>query len=151
MYQKILAPVDGSAAASRGLEEAIKATKAFGGVLRLVHVVNEVIIDDEYVGALPYETLIESLRERGRKVLAEAEEKARSQGVSVQTELVDRIGGRTADFIVEQAKEWGADLIVMGTHGRRGLRRLALGSDAEQVLRSTPVPVLLVRGAPESG
>jgi nucleotide-binding universal stress UspA family protein len=52
-------------------------------------------------------------------------------------------------LIVAQAKEWPADLIVMGTHGRRGIRRLALGSDAEQVIRGSPAPVLLVRDAPE--
>jgi nucleotide-binding universal stress UspA family protein len=52
-------------------------------------------------------------------------------------------------LIVEKAKEWPADLIVMGTHGRRGLSRLVLGSDAEWVLRSTPVPVLMVRGPAE--
>lgn len=55
-------------------------------------------------------------------------------------------GIEAADVIVEQAKKREADLIVMGTHGRRGLRRFALGSDAELVVRSSPVPVLLVRG-----
>lgn len=60
--------------------------------------------------------------------------------------LLESIGGRAADLIVDQAKQWNADLIVMGTHGRRGLRRLALGSDAELVVRSASVPVLLVRG-----
>jgi nucleotide-binding universal stress UspA family protein len=50
--------------------------------------------------------------------------------------------------VIEQAKAWGADLIVIGTHGRRGVGRLLLGSDAEQIVRMAPVPVLLVR-APE--
>jgi nucleotide-binding universal stress UspA family protein len=50
-------------------------------------------------------------------------------------------------MIVEQAEQWPADLLVMGTHGRRGLRRLALGSDAEMVVRGARVPVLLVRGS----
>jgi len=49
-------------------------------------------------------------------------------------------------LILEQAKQWPADLIVMGTHGRRGLVRVAMGSDAEEVVRESPVPVLLVRG-----
>jgi nucleotide-binding universal stress UspA family protein len=70
--------------------------------------------------------------------------------VSVESELVETIGGRTADFIVDQAKQWPADLIVTGTHGRRGLPRLALGSDAEFVLRTAPVPVLFVREGPEA-
>ncbi len=48
--------------------------------------------------------------------------------------------------MVETARTWGASLIVVGTHGRRGLGRLVLGSDAEQILRVAPVPVLLIRG-----
>ena len=56
------------------------------------------------------------------------------------------MAARVADLVVEQARQWGAELIVLGTHGRRGLGRALLGSDAEQVLRQAPVPVLLVRG-----
>jgi nucleotide-binding universal stress UspA family protein len=55
------------------------------------------------------------------------------------------VGGPAADVIVREAKKQRADLIVLGTHGRRGMRRLVLGSDAEQVVRMSPVPVLLVR------
>lgn len=58
--------------------------------------------------------------------------------------------GATLSLLAAAAKQWSADLIVMGTHGRRGLRRLALGSDAELVLRSSPIPVLMVRSAPET-
>lgn len=64
--------------------------------------------------------------------------------------LHETFAGRLSDFVVEQAHIWKADLIVIGTHGRRGVRRLLLGSDAEQVLRTSPVPVLLVRGADET-
>jgi nucleotide-binding universal stress UspA family protein len=64
--------------------------------------------------------------------------------------LLESMGGRAADLIVAQANEWGAELIVMGTHGRRGLARVAMGSDAEEVVRSASVPVLLVRGEPQS-
>jgi nucleotide-binding universal stress UspA family protein len=59
--------------------------------------------------------------------------------------MIESFGGRAADFIVQQANKWGADLIVLGTHGRRGVKRLVMGSDAEQVVRTTRVPVLLVR------
>jgi len=61
--------------------------------------------------------------------------------------LLETLTGPAAEPIVGQAKKWGADLIVLGTHGRRGVRRLVLGSDAEQVVRSSPVPVMLVRAA----
>ena len=52
-----------------------------------------------------------------------------------------------ADVIVREAQKWKADLIVIGTHGRRGLRRVVMGSDAEQVVRNAPAPVLLIRAA----
>jgi nucleotide-binding universal stress UspA family protein len=60
--------------------------------------------------------------------------------------MVESIGGVAAELILDQAKEWHADLIVMGTHGRRGIFRLAMGSDAEQVVRGATIPVMLIRG-----
>jgi nucleotide-binding universal stress UspA family protein len=150
MYQKILVPVDGSATSTRGLQEAIKVARATGGVLRLVHVVNEYVLDDGYAPAMYYERLIESFRENGRKVIANAEEVARRGGVEFTSTMLEVVGGRASDLIVEEAKQWRAELIVMGTHGRRGLKRLALGSDAELVLRTASVPVLLVRDIPEA-
>ena len=68
-------------------------------------------------------------------------------GVKVETELFECTAPTVADLIVEQARRWPADMIVMGTHGRRGLTRLLMGSDAEMVLRNSPVPVLMVRSA----
>ena len=68
---------------------------------------------------------------------------------NVDTVLVERTAARISERIVEQAKAWGAELIVIGTHGRRGVGRMLLGSDAEQTVRIAPVPVLLVR-APEA-
>jgi len=150
MYKKILVPVDGSAPSGRGLDEAIKLAKISGGTLELVHVVNEFIMDPSYASPMYHEQMIESLREGGRKILAAAETAVRAQGVACQSAILEAMGGRAAEWIVRRATEWPADLIVMGTHGRRGLRRLALGSDAEMVLRTSPVPVLMVRDAPEA-
>ena len=59
--------------------------------------------------------------------------------------LTEVLPGRVCDVAVEQAKAAGADLIVLGTHGRRGVGRMLMGSDAEQILRIAPTPVLLVR------
>ena len=98
-------------------------------------------------GPLYYGEIIDGLREGGKRILGDAERVTREQGVKYESELVETIGGRAADVIVNQATQWPADLIVMGTHGRRGIRRLALGSDAEMVLRHAPVPVLMVREA----
>lgn len=140
MYQKILVPVDGSPASSRGLAEAIKIARSMKSTLRLVHVVNEFVMDAMYA-----EPVIAALREGGREILARANRFAREAGVETQTELIETVGGAVAQLILEDARAWHPDLIVMGTHGRRGLGRIALGSDAETVLRSAGVPVLLVR------
>jgi nucleotide-binding universal stress UspA family protein len=145
MYEKILVPVDGSDASKCGLEEAIKLTKQLGSRLRLLHVVNELLVlapDQIYYD---YTALVDSFREEGKRVLEAAAARAREEGLQPETELVEALGSRAADVIVTHAQKWGAQLIVIGTHGRRGLRRLALGSDAELVVRNAPVPVLLVR------
>jgi nucleotide-binding universal stress UspA family protein len=87
----------------------------------------------------------------GKLILEKALAMAREQGVQAESELVETIGGRAADRIVEAASKWRADLIVMGTHGRRGVRRLLMGSDAALVLHSSPVSVLMIRGTDAAG
>jgi nucleotide-binding universal stress UspA family protein len=151
MYGKILVPIDGSETSTRGLNEAIKIAKAQGSQLRLVHIVNEFILDCTYAPGLYSQNLIESLVKEGRAVLDAAEKAAHGEGVKVDTVLIESIGGAAADLILAQAKQWQPDLIVMGTHGRRGLARLAMGSDAEQVVRAATVPVMLVRGVAQHG
>jgi nucleotide-binding universal stress UspA family protein len=89
--------------------------------------------------------LIYKLLDRGKEILNEASEQARMSGVKVESVLRESAERRVSDLILDEAKTWASDLIVMGTHGRRGLSLLALGSDAESVVRNSPVPVLLVR------
>ena len=150
MYGKILVPVDGSETSTLGLNEAIKIAKAQGSELRLVHIVNEFILDYTYSPGLYATNLIESLVKAGRTVLDAAESVAQREGVKAERVLLESIGGRAADLILAQAQEWHADLIVMGTHGRRGLARMAMGSDADQVVRAANSPVLLVRSKPKA-
>jgi nucleotide-binding universal stress UspA family protein len=149
MYSKILVPVDGSDTSTAGLIEAIKIAKAQGSALRLVHIVNEFILDYTYSPGIYANNLIESLRKAGRTTLDIAEALVQRSGITPECVLIESIGGAAADLILAQAREWHADLIVMGTLGRRGLARLALGSDAEQVVRAANVPVMLVRGTPK--
>jgi nucleotide-binding universal stress UspA family protein len=144
VYPKILVPIDGSETSMGGLNEAVKIAKSQGSRLRLFHVVNEFVLDYSYGAGLYGTNLIDSLREAGKNILQQAEALVRQQGVAVDGVLLESIGGPAADLIVEHAREWPADLIVMGTHGRRGLRRFAMGSDAEGVVRGAAVPVLLV-------
>ena len=146
-YAKILVPVDGSDASKRGLREAARIASASRATLRLLHVVNELIVGPEYLPLLRYEGFLASLREEANAILSDASVAAREVGAACETVVLETLGEEAAQSIVRQAQEWEADLIVMGTHGRRGLRRLALGSDAETVLRHSPAPLLLVRGA----
>jgi len=144
MYGRILVPVDGSKPSNLGIQEAIKIAKLSGGAICLVHVVNEYLaIQGAYYSA----ELASALQQQGETILKDGRALVEKAGVKVDTALLDGIKGMSSDLIVDYARRWGAQLIVMGTHGRRGLSRLALGSDAESVVRMAPAPVLLVRDA----
>ena len=144
-YKKILVAVDGSPAAQRGLREAIRLARSQRARLFIVHVVNEFMAYN-YLESMAIGTDVRAvLREAGRRILERAQAEARKQGVKAATVMREIVGGAAADPIVRAARKAGADLIVLGTHGRRGVRRLVLGSDAEQVVRTASVPVLLVR------
>lgn len=146
MYKRILVPIDGSPTSNLGLDEAIRLAKDQGAKLRLFHLVNEYVAVSGAEGTAWYAgDLIEALRQAGKKIIEKAEALARRNGLAPESVMLESFGGRAADFIVRQANDWKADLIVLGTHGRRGVKRLVMGSDAEQVVRTTRVPVLLVR------
>lgn len=146
MYSRILVPLDGSSTSQHGFDEALALAQRLGSAVQLLNVVDARLLMTEISAYLPPERLLEDWRAAGERLVASAVEHARSKGVAAEGAVRCDPGLRVCDMIVQEAKTWGAELIVMGTHGRRGLRRLALGSDAEMVLRESPVPVLLVRG-----
>jgi nucleotide-binding universal stress UspA family protein len=145
-YKRILVPVDGSRTSNLGLREAIRLAKGQKASLQLVHVVDEhnVVMTSAEVSAYMAD-LIPLLRKGGRGILRNAQAVVRRHGLKCTAVLLETLTGPAADPIVRQARKSRADLIVIGTHGRRGVRRLVLGSDAEQIVRTSPVPVLLVR------
>jgi nucleotide-binding universal stress UspA family protein len=146
MYQRILVPVDGSPTSTHGLQEAIRIARLSGGRLRLLHALDDTSIAlsfDAYSG-YPSDWL-ESLRQDGKDLLADAKTVASAAGVDVETVLRDNFSLPVHELIISEAAAWPADLIVLGTHGRRGIGRVMLGSSAENVLRRSPVQVLLVR------
>ncbi len=145
VYRKILVPVDGSPASNRGLVEAIALARNQGATLRLVHVLDELILGPGAETVVYLGNTVDLLREAGKQVVAKAEAAVQASGLESESVILEITGGRAADSIVAEAKACGADLIVLGTHGRRGARRLVTGSDAEEIVRTTPVPVLLVR------
>ncbi len=149
MYQRILVPLDGSATASRGLAEAITLAKTLKAGIRLIHVVAELPTLYPPLSAPAMQTLRDQLRSSGESILHDALTTVRAAGVTVDSRLVEALGAEAGECIIEQAAAWPADLIVCGTHGRRGLRRVLMGSDAEYILRHSAVPVLMIR-APET-
>ncbi len=149
MFRRILVPIDGSPTSTRGLDEAIGLARDQKAKICLLHVVDELAVTGAggmgYVPPSYINEFVAASRAGGKRLLARAEGKVRKRGIAVETVLLETLGGRVADLIIKQAKKWRADLIVLGTHGRRGLARVVMGSDAELVLRETPLPVLLVR------
>jgi len=150
MYQRILVPVDGSRIAMAALDEAIRLARLTGARLILLHVLDVVTHASGFETAAIYcNEVIPRAQRAGEQLLDAARERALQSGVNGQCILLETVRDRVSDLVVAQAVHCSADLIVIGTHGRRGLGRLLLGSDAEQILRLAPVPVLLVRTGSE--
>jgi nucleotide-binding universal stress UspA family protein len=143
MYKQILVPVDGSDTARLGLQEAIKLAKTLGAKLRLLHVVDEAAMIQYAETPLYTVEMARKLEQQGRRLLEAAQAEVHKQGLEADTVLEKKLG-IVSEAIVDHAKAWPAHVIVLGTHGRRGIGRLMMGSDAESVVRTSPVPVLLI-------
>ena len=149
MYQRILVPIDGSATSDLGLNEAIRLAQLTHARLHLIHVIDEMsfaLAVDSY-GYYAGE-LLELLQKDGAEILEKGLATVREKGLPVDGMLYENLEKTVQQRVIAEADSWKADLIVIGTHGRRGVRRMVLGSSAEGILRTAPVPVLLVR-APE--
>jgi len=147
MYKKILVPTDGSDTATAGLREAIKLAKEQGAQIRIIHVVDELVAVSPYIYGAVFQQMLDQLRANGESVIGSATALVDKAGISVDAILVKTLGTCAGEHIVEAAKEWRADLLVCGTHGRRGVGRIVMGSDAEYIVRRSPVPILWVRAA----
>lgn len=153
MYRRIMVAVDGSATSNKALVAACEMANYSGGraVLRLIHVLDEMAY---FTGFDPYGgqsgELVKIMRESGGKILAEALAIVQAAGIEADTVLIDKFGEHLGDTVAAEAQGWKADLIVVGTHGRRRVGRMFLGSGAEQIIRLAPLPVLVIR-TPEVG
>jgi nucleotide-binding universal stress UspA family protein len=145
MYRQILIPVDGSDASKAGLREVVRIATPNVSTLRLVHVIDSTLGRDSYDPGTVGDTIIEASRGIGNVVLAEAREILAKFNLHAEGVLIESHGERIASRIIAQAREWPAELIIMGTHGRRGIALVAMGSEAAEVLRESSVPILLVR------
>lgn len=158
MYQRILVAIDESATSELALKEAALLAKEQNATLRLAHVIDDTVaytavltpheLVQRQADLLRADSAVQLLRSFGEEVLSRGAASARALGADVETTLltVAEAGGRIYDAIEQEAARWPADLVVIGTHGRHGFRRLLIGSVAEGLIRVTTKPVLLVRG-----
>lgn len=148
MYQHLTLALDGSHNAHPALIEACRIAAHGNARLSLLHVVSLHDFSVESVGFIDNTSLYNEARKYGQKLLDDACAYAREQGVSkVDAKLLDAPeGGHSmSKVLVEETRQSGADLLVIGTHGHRGWRHLLLGSFAEEVMRQSCVPLLVVR------
>lgn len=147
MFKRILVAVDGSDTATQALQEAIKLAREMQAQLRIVHAVDTVNINLDTEFPFPPE-VSDALIRQGQGILRHAAAAAKDAGIAVESHLItiDTMGHRIPEVIAADADAWHADLIVISTHGRKGLSRLFLGSIAEGIVRVASKPVLLIRG-----
>ncbi len=150
MFKRILVAVDASQTGELALETAIGLAAEMQARLRIVHAVDaaQINLSAEFPTRSEVSEVSEEIVKAGQKILSDAEATAAAAGLSAETHLItiDTLNQRIPEVIANDADAWPADLIVIGTHGRRGLSRLFLGSVAEGVARVATKPVLLVRG-----
>ncbi|HYE39627.1 MAG TPA: universal stress protein [Ramlibacter sp.] len=145
MFKRIFVPVDGSDTSLRSLDLACRLASESGGELRLAHVLDRGAYMTGYDVSGASGALFEALQSSAQKILAEAQAAAAAAGAQADTVLVNELGASLGEAVAAAATAWQADLIVVGTHGRRGPSRLFLGSGADQIVRLAPVPVLVTR------
>lgn len=143
VFKKILVPVDGSATSNKALDFALRLAQDDQASVRLLHCLDELAFLDAYEYS---RELIQQARQGAQKILQDGLATAQKMGVKTDTLLLERAGQRLGHSVADASGDWGADLVVVGSHGRRGIGKWLLGSGSEQILRTSPVPVLLVRG-----
>ncbi len=145
MYAHILIATDGSELANRAVGQGLTLAKALGSKVTAITVTEPwtAAVSGEWAVAFPVEEYEKAAAANAEKILAQVTETAARLGVACETRHVkDQFA---AEGIVDEAKALGADLIVMASHGRRGLAKVVLGSQATRVLTHSTVPLLICR------
>jgi len=149
MFKHILLPTDGSELSDKAVKQAIEAAKAFGAKLTALHIVDAYrlnMVGEGFPGPeIPvlkkrYE---EEKAARAKKILGSVEEAAKTAGV--ECDVATATSDVPYEMIIDQATRFNCDLIVMASHGRRGLQGILLGSETQKVLTHSKIPVLVCR------
>jgi nucleotide-binding universal stress UspA family protein len=145
MYRRILVAVDGTAPSDAAFRAAIGLARLTNAAVRLVHVIGQA--ETLYTEAHGFDiaAVTRTQRTQAEDLLAGLARTACEAGVTVETAVLETPRQPVWETIDRECDAWQADLVVLGTHGRHGVRRMVLGSDAECVIRTSPVPVLAVK------
>lgn len=148
MYTRILVAIDDSPTSEKALEEAIRLAGALKAALCIAHAVDEGPLAQHGMGLGTYIDIDQvkgQMRDDSNLLLEKAVAKAAAAGLQAEHLLIESTSRRVAELIVDAASDWKADLVVVGTHGRRGFERLLVGSVAENLVRLANASLLLVR------
>jgi nucleotide-binding universal stress UspA family protein len=144
MFKHILIPVDGSDNSQRAIDKAIALAQAFKSQVTAIYVIDPYAFTGAGTDfAYGHSEYLSAATAEGKQALQIAKDAFQTVGIEINSNLVD--GHSTYKVILEEAAEIGVDLIVMGSHGRKGLEKLILGSVTSQVLSHAHLPVLVVR------
>lgn len=148
MSKRIFVAIDNSSTSQKALDEAIQLAKALGASLCIATAADEGPLTQHGMGLGTYidiDKMKEEMRGASSMLLAQALDKANTAGCQAEHMLIESSQKRVAEMISEAASQWNADLIVVGTHGRRGFERLLVGSVAENLVRIATTSLMLVR------
>ncbi|WP_300317518.1 universal stress protein [Accumulibacter sp.] len=149
MYKRIMVALDQSFMTGRVLATAVELAKATGAQVAICHAIDETLLAQREVAMMLPNSVGKTearLRLGARGFLDQAAETARKAGLEVEIKVVESEHKHVSDMLIEAAAEWQADLLVVGTHGRRGIERYFVGSVAERLVRKGRRSLLLVRG-----
>lgn len=148
MYERIFVAIDNSSTAQKALDEAIQLASKLGAGICIGTALDEAPVTQHGMGLGSYidvDKVKQEMRDTGNALLDKAAVQAKAAGCDPYRILIESDEKRLSDMIIEAAAQWNADLIVMGTHGRRGFERLLVGSVAEHMIRTATTTLLLVR------
>ena len=149
MYKRIMVAVDESFMTSQVMEAAIELAKATGAQVAICHAIDETILAQREVAMMLPNSVGKTearMRLGAEGFLDRLLQTVRSAGVEAEIKLVESEQKHVSDMLIDAAGEWQADLLVVGTHGRRGIERFFVGSVAERLVRKGQTSLLLVRG-----
>ncbi len=146
-YKNIVIAIDDSDTSRHALDEAIQLCRALKAELHVLHIVDETVFN-QVDGYVEFEGLWDAYKSSGQALLDKAKLVLESAAIPFTTQLIELkpYSERLSEKIISEARALSADLLIIGTHGRRGFSRFFLGSVAENVVRIASLPVMLVRG-----